>query len=117
MGAGAHGPFHWNVPHFVGTYQILARWVQQIPCGDVRREETEETEGGGVEKRTVADGRREMGQGEGDRGEGEEWEEREAGCWLLRGNRSAVILVWYVLRGSTAENVIASEQLYARYPS
>lgn len=62
MGAGAHGPFNHNVPHSVGTYQILARWVQQIPCGDVRREETES---GGVEKRTVADGRREMALGEG----------------------------------------------------
>lgn len=112
MLTGAHGPLNWNVRYFPGTYQILARCVHKSR-GGVRREVESTVDR--ADLRIGADRRRDSPQsGRRGRGDGEE------GGRLLRGNRSAVslvILVQEIQRVSIAELLLASEVLYARYPS
>lgn len=83
MRAGTHGPFNWNVPHFCRYVPDLSALSTTNPVR--RRAEREETESGGVEKRTVADGRREVAQGRG----GERGGESEGGCYEATDLRSS----------------------------
>lgn len=103
MRTGVHGPFHWNVPHSVGTYQILARWVHKFRAETSGERGIEGTESGGEGNWAEAGGRRQIAQkGRAKRGaEGEEERERASGCYEATDLRSPWF--WYVLRVSTAE--------------
>lgn len=95
MRTGAHGPFNWNLRYFVGTYQILARWVHKSraeTCGERKREAVEKggqwrTRGGQTER----DNPERWEGGRGKRGEGRvrTFEEREAGCYEATDLRSS----------------------------